>query len=120
MNDETILERKFGKENHFKVPEGYFCDFEKKLLTGIDTDVKAAKPRVVRMKPWLWIASTAAAIVCGLVFYIAKPVSGGHDTDTGVAYRNSIHDTNTDMMIDEVSDYAMLDNGDFYSYVSGE
>lgn len=120
MNEETLLEQQFGKSNPFRVPEGYFSDFEKQLLADISATSVTEKPLFRRLVPWLWTAGTAAAVFAGTLFYIGNQAS---DTQQYTDNTNKTvipqHD-NTDLIIDRMSDYAMLDNSDFYSYVADE
>lgn len=120
MNDEAMLEQKFGKQNPFRVPDGYFSDFEKKLLENISAPKPVRKPLIYRLKPWAWAAGTAAAVVFGVVFYMGKSASVVSDSQTSSRITVAGTHDNTDYLIEEVSDYAMLDNGDIYSYVAGE
>jgi len=119
MNEDTLLEQKFGKQNPFRVPEGYFSDFEKKLLENIPMSAPVKKPVLRYLSPWLWSAVSIAAVVCGVVFFVSKPASDDIIISNAATITEPAQD-NDDNIIDEVSDYAMLDNSDLYSYVAGE
>lgn len=120
MSEDILLEQKFGKQNPFRVPEGYFSDFEKKLLENIPVPVSAKKPLFRRLAPWLLGAVSTAAAVCGVVFFAGRPSSDDAVISGNAAAMTMQAQDDTDYIIDEVSDYAMLDNSDLYSYVAGD
>lgn len=115
-----MLNQTVGKKNPFTVPEGYFDDFEKRLLAGIQTGVKPQRGTIFRrLRPALWAACASAAAICGAVYMAVRPTAV-KQADRTAAGSSTYIQYNADMAIDQASDFAMLDNGDFYSYVSGE
>lgn len=120
MNDELILEQKFGKQNPFRVPDGYFNDFEKKLLTNMPVSAPKEKSLSRRAKLWVIAVVSTAAVTFGVVFHVSKPAALDENNAHATGYATAAAHDNIDYIIDEVSDYAMLDNGDFYSYIAGE
>lgn len=120
MREETLLNQSIGKKNPFVVPEGYFDDFEKRLLADMQLGVKPQRGAFVRrLRPALWAACASAAAICGAVYMAVRPAAV-KQADRTAATSSSYIQYNADMAIDQASDFAMLDNGDFYSYVSGE
>lgn len=117
--DERKLEQILDKQNPFKVPDGYFDDFEKKLLADIPLALTEHKQQPIRFKVIALVASAAAAIV-GFIMFFNRPTAVEQNTNS----RNTVADTqihnNAEQIIEEMSDFAMLDNGDIYSYVAGE
>lgn len=120
MDEERILEQKFGKQTPFRVPEGYFSDFENKLLNDISASASDSKPKSHRLRPWLWAVVSAAAVMSGVIFYLGKTGSSDSRHARNAALTNTETHYSSDTYIDKVSDYAMLDNSDLYSYVAGE
>ncbi len=121
MKDDFFLEQKFGRELPFKVPEGYFNQFEEQLLDSLLEHKVERKISISRY--WRRIVSVAAcvvAIVVSCAIYFNKNVHDdlrGHASVVSDYTSSSIY---SDYVIDEYSDYAMLDNEDFYSYVVDE
>lgn len=121
MREEILLEQKFGRKAPFTVPENYFSDFEKRLLADIPVlSYPTHVPMFHRLRPILCAACVAAAVVCGIIYMAIKPSSNVQYAKSSIQTIVSEHEDNTDALFDAVSDFAMLDNGDFYSYVSGE
>lgn len=116
MTEETFLNQRFRHKTPFTVPKDYFNDLEKRILTNIQPTVRH-KQRWLR--PVLGAACVSTAIICGTIYISVKPFSKTKLTETATHSAISLQ-YNADIAIDEASDFMMLDNGDFYSYVSGE
>ncbi len=72
--------------------------------------------RVVLRRVATWAA--CAAVVAGVGFFGVRGLSAGNGQDVATAGYSVPSSAYADYMIDELSDYAMLDNEDFYSYVT--
>lgn len=118
MSDESKIMDKVGKENPFRVPEGYFESFQQQLLSSLP-ERAAAKQVPVRVSMWTkvrpWLS--AAAIVCGMV--LAVGVFRGLDKpDKGILAGNQ----GTVLSEDEMSDLmatSFFDEYTLYSYLTG-
>lgn len=92
---------KLNKDNPFNVPENYFDNFHKEMMSKISTE-KQAKKIPLWKKPVAWGA--VAAILCGIVFSLnilsKKP-------DLQLANTNDKTHT-TDMYASSDEEYFML------------
>lgn len=67
MKEEDILIKKYGKDSGMKIPDGFFEDFEKKVMAELPPYV-APKPATIelskwqRIKPYIYLA----AMFCGI------------------------------------------------------
>lgn len=66
-DDKTLMER-YGKENPFKTPEGYFEHFHEQLMSSLPEVEPTATPStkitfMTRIKPWLYMAAMFAGII---------------------------------------------------------
>jgi len=58
MKQDDILREKFGRENHFRVPEGYFDDFADRMMEKrrkhllLKAGVRFSLPRQSRIYIW--------------------------------------------------------------------
>lgn len=119
MKEEFILEQKFGRRVQFKVPEEYFGQFEENFMRNLqDNGLKRRRHRTMLIRYVACAACLVFVIISGFLLFNTgvneEPQSASNMS------RSSSSSFVNDYMIDEISDYAMLDNDDFYSYVSGE
>ena len=78
--EEKEMQVRFGKENPFRVPEGYFDQLADRVMAQLpERDQQAEqvtlsnhrpKSRLVTLRPWLYAAAcTIAVVVMGITFY---------------------------------------------------
>ena len=126
MIEEKYLIEKVGKENPFRVPEGYFDTLSSQIMAKVEAegvaprDIKTAKEKRAKTL-WLRPVLYAAASVCAL--FISVVAYQSH-SDQGVAAPAQNVVANNQMMMDEyfdeAADYVMLDNQDIYACLSSE
>lgn len=106
-NEEKYINDISGRQNPFRVPDGYFDEFTARLMEQIPKDGGQAK--TLSLRSWLYAAACiAVAVVMGLTYYFQQPM----EAQPSVAST----ETNTDnTYIDEVADYAMIDNAEIYA-----
>ena len=114
-NEEKIIAEKLGKENPFRVPEGYFDHFAEQFMNELperQVAVPAHRSRLKVLRPILM----AAACLCIAIFSITLYLNRSQDVpeQTPVAATNTIDET----YMDEAADYVMLDNADIYACLS--
>lgn len=118
--EEKILEKQYGRTQPFRVPAGYFD----RLSTEIMEQLPEQKAPVVQMRPRylhrVAVALVAAACFGGVLFNVGtylNRLDNEHAAETNVAASNEeLNSPNG--IINQVADYAMLDNEDMYSYLS--
>lgn len=105
--EEKYIKEKFGQQNPFRVPEGYFDQLTERVMNQLPES--RHESRVVRLRSWFYAAACVAALaVTGLTYHF-------HQQAEEQAMVASV-DTNTDnTYIDEAADYAMLDNTEIYA-----
>lgn len=145
MNEEKYIREKMGTRNPFTVPEGYFDQLAEQIINrlpaeagesganpkyaavGADSSTGSkyaavgatpsvcppSSPAIVRyLRPLLYAAACAVlAIAVGIVFRNSTDVS----PDQYVAHHQETNATYSDTYIEEMADYAMLDNEDIYA-----
>ena len=126
MMEEKYLIEKVGKENPFRVPEGYFDTLSSQIMAKVEAegvaprDIKAGKEKRAKVL-WLRPVLYAAASVCAL--FISVVAYQSH-SDDGVAAPTQTVVANNQMLMDdyfdEAADYVMLDNQDIYACLSSE
>ena len=127
---EELLKQKFGQENPFKVPEGYFDNFASKFMEqlpeeepkAVEVEMPVAKRTWIRpMRRFAIAASFAAVLFSAATYYASTGVNKDQDSQTemaSVALKNTeTKSVQSDYMMDEMVDFAMIDNAEIYSYL---
>lgn len=130
---EELLKQKFGRENHFKVPEGFFDNFAADFMQQLpEEETKAVEVKMtVAKRPWykpmrtFAIAASFAALLFGAATYYASTGidrnnefdSSGQTAKAGIVSEPKSTSVSTEYMIDEMADYAMMDNSEIYRYL---
>ena len=119
MKEEDILLKKLGKENSFKVPDGYFENLTSEVMNKLPEKEKVAfKEEPVstwtRLKPLVYMAAmfVGAALIIRVASSDHKPVNNdvvAPEAETEVV---------SDQMIDFAVEGAMLDDYSLYVYLS--
>ena len=117
MKEEDILLKKLGKEDSFKVPDGYFENLTSDKLPEKEKVVFKEEPvsTWTRLKPLLYMAAmfVGAALIVRVASSDHKPAAVDEvavtEVDTEVV---------SDEMLDVALDRAMLDDYSLYVYLS--
>lgn len=120
MKEEDILLKKLGKEDSFKVPDGYFENLTSEMMNKLPEKEKVFfKEEPVstwtRLKPLLYMAAmfVGAALIIRVASSDRKSVA-----DIDVAVTEIETEVISDEMIDMALDRAMLDDYSLYVYLS--
>lgn len=122
MKEENVLLKKLGKENSFKVPDGYFENLTSEVMNKLPEREKSAfKEEVVstwtRLKPLLYMAAmfvgAALIIRVAMTDYKTAPI----DDEIAVTEADT-EEVISDDMIDMALDCAMMDDYSLYVYLS--
>lgn len=121
MKEEDTLLKKLGKENSFKVPEGYFENLTSEVMNKLPEKEKVAfeEEQVstwTRLKPLLYMAAmfVGAALIIRVASSDHRPAAANDvavvmEADTEVV---------SDEMLDVALDRAMMDDYSLYVYLS--
>lgn len=119
MKEEELLRQAFGKKHPFSVPDGYWDSLSGRVadIVAAHDVLPAARRSTVKR---LWISACAACICGVLCISSICYMSRNAGTVASVTVNEAQGSYNEDTYMDEMADFAMLDNQDFYSYLSGE
>lgn len=123
--NERNLRSRFGTENHFRVPEGYFEDLTGRIMGQLPVDTsKSAKVMsmpTTRVR-YHWMVAIAASLLVA--------VSGGavwlHEASkvkpSSMNWRSVAPATevSSDITFNMAADYAMIDNEDIYASLENQ
>ena len=121
-NEEKYIREKMGTRNPFTVPDGYFEQLSQQIIDRLPADVGAGpvpartghKSAVVRyLRPLLYAAAACAVLAVAVgTFYRNAPTA---DAEQLVAHQQEAVTTYSDTYMEDMADYAMLDNEDIYA-----
>ena len=126
MMEEKYLIEKVGRENPFRVPEGYFDTLSSQIMAKIETegvearDIKPGKEKrakTVWLRPVLYAAASVCALFISVVAYQNYSEQGVAAPAQNVVANNQMM---TDDYFDEAADYVMLDNQDIYACLTSD
>lgn len=141
MNEEKKINDIFGKENHFKVPEGYFDNFTEQMMAKIpeqeidspevtDKNHQENKTKFVHLSLWrrLPLRKIAAvlavtAMLGGGVLYQLQQAEKKHHAmahNEAPAIESSHVTDGDDAAFEQMADYTMMDSQDFYAQLVAE
>lgn len=129
MIEEDKLKQHIGKNEPFKVPEGYFESFADRLQARIDQMPKVEKPtRRFKLVPKAWFAAAASIVIVasvGLSVMMQKGGAKSAETDAPVAEQELAGVTEGSTMSAEDAayfyeelDYAMIDDNEIAYYLT--
>lgn len=116
MKEENELLKKYGAQNPFTVPEGYFENFSKELMKKLPEKERIAAQEDIttwqRIKPWVYMA----AMFCGLMFTV-RVVVGPPKQDTPI-FTAAETEQFSDEYIETILDHSMMDDYTLYQYLT--
>ena len=120
MKEDTELKNRVGKENPFKVPEGYFENIVPEIMKQLPEAEVQEEVEVTmweRVKPWVYMVAMFCGLMFGLrVMMMDKPVNKEMNTDN-VSMTDSVQGI-PDEYIDSILDQAMMDDYTLYMYLT--
>lgn len=125
MNEEEIIKKKFGCENPFKVPEGYFEQLTSNIMSQLPESQKV-KPRNIRkssVRQWRirLIGYAAAACVCGAMLFGVSSLMHRHHLNAPATTSQPTatqYAVNEEEYINDALDYAMVSNQEIALYLT--
>ena len=120
MKEDTELKKKIGKENPFKVPEGYFENIVPEIMKQLPEAEAQESEEITmweRVKPWVYMVAMFCGLMFGLrVMIMDKPVN--KEINAGnVSMTDSVQGI-PDEYIDPILDQAMMDDYTLYMYLT--
>lgn len=116
MKEEKELFQKIGKENPFKVPEGYFENLTQQVMERLPEKEPQPTQEISmweRVKPWAYMA----AMFVGLMFTVQVFV-GKQDRQTVPSENVSPVSDLSDEYLAPIINQTMLDDYELYQYLS--
>lgn len=118
MKEEDNILKRVGKENPFRVPDGYFEHLTSKVMDSLPEKEAPAflqhePTRWERIKPWLYMA----AMFAGAALILRVATWGEKEIPTGTSLAADDSETE-EQYISTVLDNSMLDDYSLYVYLT--
>ncbi len=108
-NEEKYIKERLGQDNPFRVPDGYFNSLTDRVMNQLPE--RQQKSRSVHLRAWLYTAACVAVLAVMGVSFLFHHIESEQQKLTVTT-----ETTNTDnTYIDDVVDYAMIDNAEIYA-----
>ena len=124
--EENILKERFGKENPFKVPEGYFDHLTERIMENLpEQEVRVID---IRSRQTLWqkmplrkiAAAVAVVALLGGGSFWALQREGNSKMVAHAKQHEQKAVSSEDAAFNEMADYAMIDNETIYASLIAE
>ena len=114
-NEELYLNSHMSRENHFRVPDGYFDQLTADVMARLPEKSKPAKR--VFLRPLLAAASVACVALIAVGVYFNRS-NMSVETEEQVAAVTVA--PLSESYIDDAADYVMMDHKDIYAYLASD
>ncbi|MBR2101502.1 MAG: hypothetical protein IJ928_01990 [Prevotella sp.] len=118
MNEDDKLKERFGNANHFSVPDKFFDNFAEQFMQ----QLPAQEVQIRHVKPAAWRRLLKpVAVAAGLMLVAALTTTLFWNKDAQEADMNTsdtAYKQSQDYSINQMANYAMLDNEEFYRYLA--
>ena len=130
MESTNHLQKEYGTQRPFRVPENYFSELSSRVMAQIPTEeqketVVEVKPRRATLRYLRPLAAAAMTIGVVLVGFLAyhefDGAQGKHALAEGHLAQGA-HETSasSEDEFDKAADYFMIDESDMYAYLASE
>ncbi len=119
-NIDDILKKNKAKEEPYKVPEGYFEDFQARLNAKIDAiEAKNKKSTLwIKIKPLLYVAASIIALY-GITYVVVQPkINSEVEAQLAEAEAEAIENEQINDYYTYSSNYYDVEYAEFYDYLS--
>lgn len=124
--EENILKERFGKENPFKVPDGYFDHLTERIMENLpEQEIRVID---IRSRQTLWQKMPLRKIAAAVA--VVALLGGGsfwalqHEGNSKMVAHAKQHEqkavSSEDAAFNEMADYAMIDNETIYASLIAE
>lgn len=132
-NIDDILKKNKAKEEPYKVPEGYFEDFQSRLNAKIDaieakktqtmdnhnTDSTSRKSALwIKIKPLLYVAASIIALY-GVTYVVVQPkINSEVEAQMAAIEADEAEEEQIDDFYQYFAEYGDMESAEFYEYIS--
>ncbi len=130
MESTNHLQKEYGTQRPFTVPENYFSELSSRVMAQIPTEeqkeavvtVKARRAMVHYLRPLAAAAMTIGVVLIGFLAYHEYDGEQGKQSlsDSHLAQGAQDVSASSEDDFDQAADYFMIDESDMYAYLASE
>ena len=120
MKEDTGLKNRIGKDNPFKVPEGYFEDVVPEIMRQLPEIKEQEQEELTlweRAKPWVYMAAMFCGIMFGVRVMMKDNPAPADNGVVGVSMNDTLQDI-PDEYIDPILNQTTMDGYTLYMYLT--
>lgn len=129
MKEETDLKKRIGKDNPFRVPEGYFENLTEQIMDKLpETDNTKEEKEISlweKIKPWVYMTAMFCGMMFGLKVMMGDKSMESQNATEGISIAsndNAVQEDDSgilpDEYIDPIVDQVMMDDYTLYMYLT--
>ena len=127
MESTNHLQKEYGTQRPFTVPENYFSELSSRVMAQIPTEeqketVKPRRTMVHYLRPLAAAAMTIGVVLVGFLAYHEFDGGQGKQSLAGSHLAQGAHEASASSEddFDQAADYFMIDESDMYAYLASE
>ena len=130
MESMNHLQKEYGTQRPFTVPENYFSELSSRVMAQIPAEEQNEKIVTMQphhaslryLRPLVAAAMTIGIVLIAFLTFHNFDASKGKDVDVrnGVAEHSRSQSTSSGDDFDRAADYFMIDEGDMYASLASE
>lgn len=130
MESTNHLQKEYGTQRPFTVPENYFSELSSRVMAQIPTEeqketvveVKPRRAKVRYLRPLAAAAMTIGVVLIGFLAYQEFDGGQGNGSLAGNRLAQGTQELSASSAddFDQLADYFMIDESDMYAYLASE
>lgn len=130
MESTNHLQKEYGTQRPFTVPENYFSELSSRVMAQIPTEeqketvvtVKPRRAKVRYLRPLAAAAMTIGVVLIGFLAYQEFDGGQGNGSLEGNRLAQGTQELSASSAddFDQLADYFMIDESDMYAYLASE
>ena len=130
MESTNHLQKEYGTQRPFTVPENYFSELSSRVMAQIPTEeqketvvtVKPRRAKVRYLRPLAAAAMTIGVVLIGFLAYQEFDGGQGNGSLAGNRLAQGTQELSASSVddFDQLADYFMIDESDMYAYLASE
>lgn len=119
-NEEKYLNSRMSRENHFRVPDGYFDQLTADVMSRLPECESVVELKPVAKRVFLRPLLAAASVVVVALVAVGVYFNRNAASPEGEEQMATVSTIVSDSYIDDAADYMMMDHQDIYACLTSD